>query len=97
MFDGDPRRLELAYSLMFTFPGTPVMRYGDFSSASPDRLIRPIISGGPYGYEGVNVASQHCDPDSLLYWMEHAIRINHHHVELKSYGYRWFRIRGNGP
>jgi glycosidase len=44
MFDGDPRRLELAYSLMFTFPGTPVMRYGDFSSASPDRLIRPIIS-----------------------------------------------------
>src|SRR5215211_6164831 len=29
MFDGDRRRLELAYSLMFTLPGTPVMRYGD--------------------------------------------------------------------
>ena len=27
--DGDRRRLELAYSLMFTLPGTPVMRYGD--------------------------------------------------------------------
>jgi maltose alpha-D-glucosyltransferase/alpha-amylase len=29
MFDGDRRRLELAYSLMFTLPGTPVIRYGD--------------------------------------------------------------------
>jgi maltose alpha-D-glucosyltransferase/alpha-amylase len=29
MMDGDQRRLELAYSLMFTLPGTPVMRYGD--------------------------------------------------------------------
>ena len=29
MLDGDRRRIELAYSLMFTLPGTPVMRYGD--------------------------------------------------------------------
>ncbi len=29
MMDGDRRRLELAYSLMFTLPGTPVIRYGD--------------------------------------------------------------------
>ena len=29
MLDGDQRRLELAYSLMFTLPGTPVVRYGD--------------------------------------------------------------------
>jgi maltose alpha-D-glucosyltransferase/alpha-amylase len=29
MLRGDRRRLELAYSLMFTLPGTPVMRYGD--------------------------------------------------------------------
>src|ERR1700722_9877259 len=28
MLDGDRRRLELAYSLMFTLPGTPVVRYG---------------------------------------------------------------------
>jgi maltose alpha-D-glucosyltransferase/alpha-amylase len=28
-FNGDRRRLELAYSLMFTLPGTPVIRYGD--------------------------------------------------------------------
>jgi maltose alpha-D-glucosyltransferase / alpha-amylase len=29
MFQGDRRRLELAYSLMMTLPGTPVVRYGD--------------------------------------------------------------------
>ena len=29
MMQGDRRRLELAYSLMMTLPGTPVIRYGD--------------------------------------------------------------------
>ena len=29
MLQGDRRRLELAYSLMATLPGTPVLRYGD--------------------------------------------------------------------
>src|SRR5437762_3241993 len=29
MLDGDRRRLELAYSLLFTLPGSPVIRYGD--------------------------------------------------------------------
>jgi maltose alpha-D-glucosyltransferase/alpha-amylase len=29
MLNGDRRRLELAYSLMMTLPGTPVLRYGD--------------------------------------------------------------------
>jgi maltose alpha-D-glucosyltransferase/alpha-amylase len=29
MLHNDRRRLELAYSLMFTLPGTPVIRYGD--------------------------------------------------------------------
>jgi maltose alpha-D-glucosyltransferase/alpha-amylase len=29
MLRGDRRRLELAYSLMMTLPGTPVLRYGD--------------------------------------------------------------------
>ena len=29
MLDGDRRRLEVAYSLLFTLPGTPVIRYGD--------------------------------------------------------------------
>jgi len=29
MLGGDRRRLEMAYSLQFTMPGTPVLRYGD--------------------------------------------------------------------
>jgi maltose alpha-D-glucosyltransferase/alpha-amylase len=29
MLGGDPRRMALAYSLLFTLPGTPVLRYGD--------------------------------------------------------------------
>jgi maltose alpha-D-glucosyltransferase/alpha-amylase len=29
MLSGDRRRIELAYSLMFTLPGSPVLRYGD--------------------------------------------------------------------
>jgi maltose alpha-D-glucosyltransferase/alpha-amylase len=29
MLNGDRRRIELAYSLMFTLPGSPVLRYGD--------------------------------------------------------------------
>ena len=29
MLKGDQRRIEMAYSLMFTLPGTPVIRYGD--------------------------------------------------------------------
>jgi maltose alpha-D-glucosyltransferase/alpha-amylase len=99
---GDRRRIELAYSLMFSLPGTPVLRYGDeigmgdnlalkerttvrtpmqwsgernagFSTA--DKLVRPVIADGPYGYETVNVESQLRDTDSLLRWMIRMIRL----------------------
>jgi maltose alpha-D-glucosyltransferase/alpha-amylase len=40
MLGGDRRRLELAYSLMFTLPGTPVIRYGD-EIAMGDNLALP--------------------------------------------------------
>ncbi len=40
MLGGDRRRLELAYSLMFTLPGTPVIRYGD-ELAMGDNLKLP--------------------------------------------------------
>lgn len=45
-----------------------------FSSASPDRLIRPVISGGDFGYERVNVAAQAADPRSLLHRIKRMIR-----------------------
>jgi maltose alpha-D-glucosyltransferase / alpha-amylase len=102
MFDGDRRRIELAYSLMLTLPGTPVIRYGDeigmgdnlklperncartpmqwstepqggFTKA--DKPFLPVISGGPYGFEHVNVAEQRRDPNSLLNWTERVVRM----------------------
>lgn len=102
MLEGDRRRLELAYSLLFTLPGTPVLRYGDEIgmgddlslperecgrtpmqwSTEPhggftksDTPIKPVISGGPYGYEYVNVAEQHRNPNSLMNWLERIIRM----------------------
>jgi maltose alpha-D-glucosyltransferase / alpha-amylase len=104
MLGGDRRRLELAYSVMLTLPGTPVLWYGEeigmgesldlkgrdsvrtpmqwsdspnggFSSAWPDRLIRPVLDRGPYDYRHVNVEAQRRDPDSLLSWLERALRV----------------------
>ena len=104
MLDGDRRRLELAYSVMVTLPGAPVLWYGEeigmgesldlkgrdsvrtpmqwsdspnggFSSAWPDRLIRPVLDRGPYDYQHVNVEAQRRDPDSLLSWLERALRV----------------------
>jgi maltose alpha-D-glucosyltransferase / alpha-amylase len=44
MLQGDRRRLELAYSLMMTLPGTPVVRYGD-EIAMGDDLRLPERNG----------------------------------------------------
>jgi maltose alpha-D-glucosyltransferase/alpha-amylase len=46
-----------------------------FSTAPPERLVRPVISGGPYGYEQINVEAQRRDPNSLLNWMVNLIRL----------------------
>jgi maltose alpha-D-glucosyltransferase/alpha-amylase len=40
MLQGDRRRLELAYSLMMTLPGTPVIRYGDEIGMGDDLRLR---------------------------------------------------------
>ena len=47
---------------------------GGFSPADPEELARPVISGGDYGYETLNVENERYDPDSLLNWTERAIR-----------------------
>jgi maltose alpha-D-glucosyltransferase / alpha-amylase len=102
MLQGDRRRIELAYSLMMTLPGTVLLHYGDEIGMGDDlRLperncartpmqwstephggftksdtpVLPVISGGPYGFEHVNVAQQRRDPNSLLDWTERIIRM----------------------
>jgi maltose alpha-D-glucosyltransferase / alpha-amylase len=37
---GDPRRLRLAYSILFSLPGTPVLRYGDEIGMGDDLRLR---------------------------------------------------------
>jgi maltose alpha-D-glucosyltransferase / alpha-amylase len=43
-----------------------------FSTAK--KLIWPVVTGGDYGYEKVNVTAQRHDPHSLLAWFERMIR-----------------------
>jgi maltose alpha-D-glucosyltransferase/alpha-amylase len=44
MLDSDRRRLELAYSLLFTLPGTPVLRYGDEIGMGEDLALPERMS-----------------------------------------------------
>jgi maltose alpha-D-glucosyltransferase/alpha-amylase len=105
MLGNDRRRIEMAYALQFSLPGTPVIRYGDeigmgddlslperravrtpmqwnagphggFSTVRRKRnLPHPVISGGEFGYERVNVDDQQRDPSSLLAWFQRALLI----------------------
>jgi maltose alpha-D-glucosyltransferase/alpha-amylase len=99
---GDRARLELAYSLLFALPGTPVLRYGDEIGMGEDLSlperdavrtpmqwadephggftrgetpVHPVVSGGVFGYERVNVAAQQRDPGSPLRWTQRMIRL----------------------
>jgi maltose alpha-D-glucosyltransferase / alpha-amylase len=110
MLGNDLRQIEMAYSLLFTLPGTPVLRYGEeigmgddlsleqrdsirtpmqwsgernagFSTAPPEKLVKPIITGGDFGYEKVNVEDQRLDPHSLLNRVERMIRLRKEHPE----------------
>ncbi len=62
---------------------------GGFSTAPEGELIRPPIKGGPYGFEKVNVADERLEPDSLLNWMERAIRARR---DLPEFGWGKTRI-----
>ena len=43
---------------------------GGFSEAPTDRLIRPVVSAPPFGFQDVNVTDQRLEPDSMLSWFE---------------------------
>jgi maltose alpha-D-glucosyltransferase/alpha-amylase len=47
---------------------------GGFSTAPVERLVRPVVSSGDFGYENVNVTKQRHDASSLLSWFERMIR-----------------------
>jgi maltose alpha-D-glucosyltransferase/alpha-amylase len=47
--------------------------HGGFTKS--DKPILPVISGGAFGFEHINVAQQRRDPNSLMNWMERMIRM----------------------
>jgi maltose alpha-D-glucosyltransferase/alpha-amylase len=65
--------------------------HGGFSTAA--KTILPVISGGAYGYEHLNVADQRRDPNSLLNWMERIIRMR---KEVPEIGWGDFEILRTG-
>ena len=124
MLENNRQRMELSYSLLFTLPGTPVLRYGQeigmgedltkkgrdsvrtlmqwsagenggFSNAPRKKLVRNIISKGPFSYEKINVNDQHRDPGSLLNWMDRAINFR---KECPEFGWGEFKsIKTGNP
>ena len=50
-------------------------RNAGFSRANPARLFAPVIMDSLYGYEAVNVESQHSDSSSILNWMRNMISL----------------------
>jgi maltose alpha-D-glucosyltransferase/alpha-amylase len=102
MMAGNMARLKMAYSLLFSLPGTQLLRYGDeigmgdnlnlegrdsvrtpmqwspaknggFSDADPNNLIHPMIQGGEFGYENVNVMHAQHKPSTLLNWLKRLV------------------------
>ena len=53
------------------------------------RPFLPVISGGPYGFEHVNAATQRRHPESLLNWTERIIRMR---KEVPEIGWGNFQI-----
>ncbi len=103
MLGSDQARLHLAYSVLFSLPGAPLLYYGEeigmgenlalpermsvrtpmqwtpydnggFSSAPPERFVRPMLAQGDYGFQRVNVGAQRADGGSLLNWLAALMR-----------------------
>jgi maltose alpha-D-glucosyltransferase/alpha-amylase len=63
-------------------------RGGGFTTGEP---AVPVVADGPFGPDQVNVAAQRRDPQSLLNWMERAIRAR---KELPELGWGGWRVLG---
>lgn len=71
---GERPKLENRMAVRAPMQWTPG-RNGGFSTADEGDLVRPPLSGGPYGFENLSVQSQRADRDSLLNWMASLIRV----------------------
>jgi glycosidase len=80
MLGNDPDRLRLAWSLLFSLPGAPVILWGDEVGLGEDLKIDDRYSVRvPMDWDAV--AEQRRDRDSLLVWMQRLIRCRRENPE----------------
>jgi glycosidase len=80
MLDNDPDRLRLAWSLLFSLPGTPVVLWGDEVGLGENLKIEDRYAVRvPMDWD--KVAEQRRDKESLLAWMERVIRCRRENPE----------------
>jgi maltose alpha-D-glucosyltransferase/alpha-amylase len=66
-------------------------RNGGFSES--EHVVRPPVTGGPYGFESVNVHDQMRQPDSLLRWLIDMIRVRKQTPEIGAGTWRTLPLR----
>ena len=70
-----------------------VDRNAGFSRADPQRLYLPVLMDPVYGYQAVNVESQHAEPSSLLNWTRHMLGVRRRHEAFGRGGLRFLYPR----
>jgi trehalose synthase len=73
MLRDDPDRMRMAWSLMLSLPGSPVVLYGDEIGLGED-LARDGRMAVRVPMDWDEVSAQRRDPDSLLHWMSRLLR-----------------------
>jgi maltose alpha-D-glucosyltransferase / alpha-amylase len=82
---GDDQRVEGRAAVRVAMQWSPGPKAG-FTTGDP---AVPLVSDGPFGPDKVNVATERRDPESLLNWMERAIRTR---KELPELGWGAWRV-----
>jgi maltose alpha-D-glucosyltransferase / alpha-amylase len=60
-----------------------------FSAQQADRLYAPVIDDDRFGDQRLNVKAQQADPDSLLNWLKHALRVRREHPAFGRGSFEW--------
>ncbi|MBD3307442.1 alpha-amylase [candidate division KSB3 bacterium] len=84
LLDGDPRKIRLAYSIMFTLPGTPIIYYGDELAKPNDEAFYQdairrtgYVDSRNFVRGRIDWEQAECDllhPNSLAYQVYHALQ-----------------------